>query len=232
MPEEWALGKLQKVAPLGNDKEGGKGKQQVKNRRNKDTLNDKERKEKREEELKNLLKAVKEKMDRNKSLMNPSTSENGAGHEATHKKAMTLLGSPPVLPKDPHTALTNIQRGPDEENKKAFNRRPDIGKQQLLPQIPSNTTDRRVKPKYLKSNKKGAFDFYFETLNVEIGENRELLRMMYMLMGGMIDEATINPDASKNGAHFALEDDTKLRLEEHPEGTELEPHTRARAGLE
>ena len=203
LPEEWALSKVsasdyKEVVSADEEFEDEQAPQE--------NLSSKERKDKRDESLKRLFGKAKGRIEKRLALLN--TNEGGQKHEVTHKKIMTLLGQPSTLPPDP---VLNTKPAAKEED----TRRETARGGKLQPLKPQSTMTSmfspRVKPKYLEPQKKGAFDLYFETLNVEIEENKALVRMMYMLMGGLIDESEVNPNKKKS--MLANEDEAKTNTE-------------------
>lgn len=202
MPENWELNKVGEQETLIVT---------IKKPRNKKNYLDYTKemtREERDRAIKALIAQAREQIERNHVHLN----DTGKTQEVTHKKALTLLGRPSILPQEPSNSVpiakekTEIKAPAKEEDESKTGepaRRPDINRLRTS----QSAASLKVKPKYLTPQKKGVFDLYFETLNVEIAEHRTLVRMMYMLMGGLIEEGDINPSAVKKKSHFMLEDE-------------------------
>lgn len=205
LPEDWAISKIntEEFKDVVSDEEEEDNQAQL------ETLSAKERRDKRDESLKRIFSKTKVRIEKNLALL--ESKADGVKHEVTHKKIITLLGQPSVLPPDP--VLPSKSGAKEDDTKKDTRRKVDTGKNQFqlskMQSLQGTMTSPRVKPKFLEPQKKGAFDLYFETLNVEIEENKTLVRMMYMLLGGLIDEADVNPNVAKKNKNYVLDDEMK-----------------------
>ena len=74
---------------------------------------------------------------------------------------------------------------------------------------------KNIKPRYLSSKKKGPFDHFFETLNIEISENRDIIRKMYMAIGGLLTEGDIFPEKASNKNAFMIEEEIQNKMSEN-----------------
>ena len=125
------------------------------------------------------------------------------------KKSMTLLGVPPGF-KDPSLSPTKTKSHSDDENengkeKEKVEEGVGGGEGELEP----------IRPKYLSVKKAAPFDSYFETLNIEIGENRDIIRKIYMAIGGLISEDDLFPDRANKVTNFMLEDEVQQKINEN-----------------
>ena len=222
-PEEWLLNK----AKPGDYKEVVSEEDFDEKEGELENLTPKEKRDKRDDSLRRLIAQAKAKIEKKLAFLN--TNEAGQKHDVTHKKIMTLLGQPPTLPQESITHNKSVTKNEDykrESARKMDSARANLSKTQAISlSLPSP----RVKAKYLEPQKKGPFDLYFETLNVEIEENKALIRMMYMLMGGLIQETDVNPNATKKKVNFAIEDEARPKsAEEFPE---VEENTKTPRGF-
>ena len=146
---------------------------------------------------------------------------------AIKKKSLTLLGAPPGF-KDPTLSPTKGKSHSDDEDDLVKTK--EKGEEGFEGE---NGDLSPVRPRYLAARKAPPFDSYFETLNIEIGENRDVIRRVYMAIGGLIAETDLFPEKGKNRANFALEDEVQNKINEiEVDSAEQEEIALRKKGLE
>lgn len=146
------------------------------------------------------------------------------GEEPAPKKNLTLLGVPPGFEAEddsPNKLQPSEKEVELDKEKRDNDSGSDLG--ELKP----------TKPRYLNAPKRGPFDKFFETLNIEIAENREIIRKMYMAIGGLITEDDLFPERAQKRHNFMLEDERNNKINEiETESAEQEDSLLAKRGLE
>ena len=112
--------------------------------------------------------------------------------DPTKKKLMTLLGIPPGL---------------EEVVKRELLKSASFGESVLDEKADGESS----KPKFLSGKKKMPLDEYFETLNIEIIENKELVRKVYMAIGGLITPEQLFPGKVKANKATNFMDDEEIQ---------------------
>ena len=99
---------------------------------------------------------------------------------------------------------------------------------------PMPIVTKNVKPRFLMPKKKGPFDKFFEMLNVDINENRQIVRHVYMVLGGLLEENGDSPQRSTITSNFMMEEETQNKLSEAEAGENFlqEEAALAKKGLE